>query len=95
MILLAKELQTDAQLQHRKEGAMKACIKETRKVLFPFEQREMLGKVHYVDNVADKNRLGWEMVEEFEVEHADFEPVEYQLVIDNSFDKENGIEECI
>ena len=54
---------------------MKAYIKAKRKGLFPFDQREMLGKVHYADNDTDKNRLGWEMVEEFEVEHPDFEPV--------------------
>ena len=72
---------------------MKAYIKATRTVLFPFEQREIFGKVHYVGNVADKNRLMWKLIEEFEAEHPDFEPVEYQLVMDNSFDKENGIEE--
>lgn len=58
-----------------------AYIKATRNVLFPFEQREMFGKVHYVDNVADKNLLMWKLIEEFEAEHPDFEPLEYQLII--------------
>jgi len=41
----------------------------------------MFGKVHYVDNVADKNLLMWKLIEEFEAEHPDFEPLEYQLII--------------